>query len=104
MAGNTHSVEDVIEAIRTGTMQTIFNENGVIITQILDYPRKRVMDVFMCVGELDAIKALEGELIAHAKKNKAHFGRAFVRPGLVEHWTKMGWRKGATVMTYGLEN
>lgn len=100
----THSVADVRRMLENGTMQAVFNEDACIITQIVDYPQKRVMDVFMCVGDnLLAVKALKDDLMALAKKHQVQLGRAFVRGGLVRPWMAMGWEKRGVVMFFDME-
>lgn len=100
----THSVADIRKCLENGTMQAVFNDDACIITQIVDYPQKRVMDVFMCVGDnLNAVKALKGDLMDLAKKHEVALGRAFVRGGLVRPWMAMGWEKRGVVMFFDME-
>lgn len=103
-AGHTHLVEDVIDALQTGRMQALYNDGGMIITEITNFPNKRVCDVFLCVGELASIVALKPQLIEFGKHHAVELGRAHVRPGLVEPWKALGWKEAGTVMLYEMEN
>lgn len=98
--GDTHSVQDVVDALQDGRMQAIYNDDGLIVVQIINYPQKRVMDIFMCVGDLRAISDLKPQLVDYARDMGVDFGRAFVRPGLVDPLLKLGWKKGGTVMFF----
>jgi hypothetical protein len=103
-AKKTHSVEDVKRLLANGMMQAVFSDSACIITQIVDFPQKRVLDVFMCVGDdLMAVKALKPQLMALAKEHKVDMGRAFVRGGLVRPWMAMGWEKRGVVMFFDME-
>ena len=101
-AGETHSLDDVVQALHRGHMQVLYNEDAAIVTQITQAPRKRVLDVFMALGELGAVAALSPDLIERARSAGAEFGRAYVRPGLVDPLKAMGWTSRGEVMFYKL--
>jgi hypothetical protein len=104
-AKETHSVDDIKRMVADGIMQAVFNESACIITQIVDYPQKRVLDVFMCVGDdLMSVKALKPQLEALAKQHRVDLGRAFVRGGLVRPWMAMGWEKRGVVMFFDMDS
>ena len=54
-SGGTHEVEDVLEGIRSGRMQLWPAKRGCAVTEIIEFPRKRVLHVFLAAGEMDQI-------------------------------------------------
>lgn len=54
-SGGTHLFEDVERAINDGIMQLWPSENSAAVTEIVQYARKRVLNVFLASGDLDEI-------------------------------------------------
>lgn len=53
--GGTHTFEDVRDGILSGRMQLWPSPRGCAVTEIVQYPRKRVIHCFLAGGELDQI-------------------------------------------------
>jgi len=102
--GLTHSIEDIVIALKAGRMQAFLNDGALAITQIAEFPQKRVLEVLWCAGVLDNVIELKSKLIEFAKEHKCTMGRAYVRPGLVEPLEQAGWRKAQTVMFFDVES
>jgi hypothetical protein len=54
-SGGTHTFEDVQELVATGKAQLWPAERGVAVTEIIVYPRKRVLHIFLAAGEMDQL-------------------------------------------------
>lgn len=54
-SGGTHSVGDVIEGIADGRMQLWPAPRGCAVTEIVVYPRRKVLHIFLAGGELDQL-------------------------------------------------
>ena len=54
-SGGTHTFDDVVEMVIAGKAQIWPAPRGVAITEIIEYPRKRVLHVFLAAGELDQL-------------------------------------------------
>lgn len=54
-SGGTHIFEDVAESILSGHMQLWSAERGCAVTEIIVYPRKKILHVFLAGGEMDQI-------------------------------------------------
>jgi hypothetical protein len=102
--GKTHSIRDIVEALKAGQMQAFLNDGAIAITQVVDFPQKRVLEVLWCAGVLDEVMNLKPKLVEFAKEQNCKMGRAYVRPGLVVPMEQAGWRKAQTVMFFDLEN
>ena len=66
-SGGTHDFIDVAEGIYKGTMQLWPTPRGCIVTEIVVYPRKKVLNVFLGGGELGQILEMHEDVIAWAK-------------------------------------
>lgn len=53
--GGTHDFEDVREGVATGKMQLWPNGNSCAITEVIRYPKKRVLHVFLAGGKMSGI-------------------------------------------------
>ena len=54
-SGGTHTYEDVFDSILSGRMQLWPAERGCAVTEIVVYPKKKVLHVFLAGGEMDQI-------------------------------------------------
>lgn len=54
-ADGTHNLEDIRVAVASGQMQLWPHDRGCAVTEIVLYPQKKVLHVFLAGGELDAI-------------------------------------------------
>lgn len=69
-SGGTHIFEDIAEGIIKGDMQLWPAARGCIVTEIVVYPRKKVLNVFLGGGELDQLMDMHSDVIEWAK----HYG------------------------------
>jgi len=51
-AGGTHEWSDIVDSVSTGRMQLWPAEKSGAITEILCYPRKKVLHVFLAGGDM----------------------------------------------------
>jgi hypothetical protein len=65
-----HEMQDIADAIADGSMQLWPTPKGAMVTQVQDYPRKRVLHVWWAGGELNAIL----ELIPHIENFAKEIG------------------------------
>jgi len=83
-SGGTHSLSDVIEGITSGKMQLWPAPKGCIVTEIVVYPRKKMLNVFLGGGELDQLLDMHKDVIAWSK---AQGCKAITITG------RFGWKK-----------
>lgn len=77
-SGDLYGFEDILDLIREGKMQSFALNDSWAVTQICEFPRKRVLDIVFVVGDLDDLEVLESDLIGFAR----------------EHGIPMGWANG----------
>ena len=87
----THEFEDVCQSVAAGRMQLWPAERGCIVTEIVVYPRKKVLNVFLAGGELDQIldmyEAVKSWALSHACETATMTGRfGWKKPLLAEGW------------------
>tara|TARA_R110001632_G_scaffold192276_1_gene313070 strand:- start:317 stop:700 length:384 start_codon:yes stop_codon:yes gene_type:complete len=54
-SGGTHSFDDIAAGIASGHMQLWPTEKACAVTEIVVYPQKKVLHVFLAAGDLDQI-------------------------------------------------
>ena len=57
-AGGTHTIEDVVAEIAAGNMQLWPGQDSVIVTEIVRYPRKTVLNFFLAGGKLEELEPM----------------------------------------------
>lgn len=100
LAADTHSLEDVIEALQRGEMQSFHNDRAIVITEVAQSPRRKFIHVFLTAGELDGVLELFPQIEEWGKAHGAEFARASVRLGYEPFLKARGWKKTMVVMEY----
>lgn len=65
--GGTHEFEDVVAMIKSGKAQLWQGPKGCAVTEIIVYPRKRVLHCFLAGGEMEQITDMIDSAIAWGK-------------------------------------
>jgi len=91
-SGGTHSFDDVVEALASGKMQLWPAPKGCIVTEIVVYPRKKVLNVFLGAGELDQLMDMHKDVIAWSKAQGCVAVTITGRHGWKKPLTKHGWK------------
>src|SRR6056297_2714470 len=66
-SGGTHDWYDIVFGVLQGKFQFWPKANGALVTEIITYPRKRVLNVFLRGGDLTELADMHGEVIEWAK-------------------------------------
>ena len=87
-----HEMQDIADAIADGRMQLWSGTNGAMVTEVQDYPRKRVLHVWWAGGRLETIL----QLIPHIEQFAKDIGCGKItctgRKGwerIFKHWSKI---------------
>lgn len=91
-AGDVHTLDDLIEAINGGKMQSFVFQDSWMITQIIDFPRKRVCEIVYMMGHMEDFWTLERKVTAFAEEHNCDFIRSFSRIGFTEAMKAAGAR------------
>lgn len=90
--GGLYTVHDILARIAAGDMQSFAHGNSWVITSVVDYPRRRVLDVLVAVGDIDDILFLHDVVVDYASKVNASLIRAYGRPGWDQFVKQHKWR------------
>lgn len=74
LAGNTHTIDDINQAIARGSMQCFVTGDSFVITEIIKAPQKTYLNVFLAVGDLSVT-----QLIPDIEKFAEQSGCAFIQ-------------------------
>ena len=86
--GNTHEFKDIVDGIISGNMQLWLGANGCAITEIVVYPNKKVLHVFLAGGD----KGLGIKQITDMHDDAIEFGKQQGCVGMTVTGRK-GWKK-----------
>jgi hypothetical protein len=100
IAGNTHDVSDVVDAIKAGRMQAFSGPDAFVVTETVSAPRKRYLNVFLAVGDLDEVMFLQPQLEAFGKEHGCEFIIMHGRKGWSRVLPNFGWQEAG--VTYAL--
>jgi len=92
-SGGTHDFIDIAEGIYKGTLQLWPSPKGCIVTEIVVYPRKRMLNVFLGGGELDQILDMHQDVIQWAKAQGCTALTMTGRAGWKKPLAKHGWNQ-----------
>jgi hypothetical protein len=100
-AGDLYSLEDIIVRLADGRMQQFVQGESWLVTQVVDYPRARVLEFFLVVGSGPDLVYLEDQAVYYAISIGATQIRAFGRPGWAKAYlpNRPEWRRTADVFT-----
>lgn len=55
---NTYNIEDVADCISNGSMQLWPTSNSAVVTQVQNFPRMKVLHIFLAGGNLEELETL----------------------------------------------
>jgi len=58
-SGGFYTFDDIMDALRTGKMQSFAEGDTLLITQVHDFPRKRVLELAYLFGDAEGYATLE---------------------------------------------
>ena len=102
-SGGTHDFIDVAEGIYKGTMQLWPTPKGCIVTEIVVYPRKRMLNVFLGGGELEQILDMHKDVIQWAKAPGCTALTMTGRGGWKKTLANHGWKQLHSSYVKGFE-
>jgi hypothetical protein len=94
VAGNTHSLTDILQDISVGQMQSFAQHDSWAVTRLIMCPLKRVVEVFCVVGDDADMPELEDQIRHFAKLESATMIRAMGREGWARRAPERGWKVG----------
>lgn len=100
--GGTHLFEDVVEAVRDGRMQAWVNGDSIAITEIIAYPRKRVLHAFLAGGSMRGVLDMIDSAAAWGRAQGCTAFTIAGRKGWLRVLGRRGWTGTLHLMEFGL--
>lgn len=93
IGGNTHTRQDIAEGIAKGRFQYFGDDECCVVTEIVEYPQKRALHLFLAAGNLN--KLLEEYLPVvkqFAKENGCTSITSVSRKGFLKRFPAYGFK------------
>lgn len=97
-SGGTHTFEDVYDRILDGKLQLWPAERGCAVTEIVVYPKKKVLHVFLAGGEMGQIIDMIDSAVAWSKTQGCTSMTIAGRHGWKRVLEKHGYKAVMTVL------
>lgn len=97
-SGGTHTFDDIVDGLRSARMQLWPAPRGCAVTEIVVYPRKQVLHVFLVGGELDQIMSDIDTLAAWGKAQGCESMTMAGRAGWARVLRPVGWEQRMIIM------
>lgn len=91
-AGDYHTWDDVVDKLEIGHAQIFDGDDGCIITEIIQLPRKRYLNCWLLGGRLPEVLDLVPAMERHALANDCTELMAFGRRGWDRVLPQRGWK------------
>tara|TARA_B100000900_G_C20095469_1_gene519810 strand:+ start:139 stop:519 length:381 start_codon:yes stop_codon:yes gene_type:complete len=97
-SGDTHDYADIVAGVKNMTMFFWPAEKSCLVTEIVQYPKKRALHVFLAAGDLSEIKGMEPSLQEFAKNLKCDAISLTGRNGWKRTLNNMGYKPAHITM------
>ncbi len=100
--GNTHDFVDIVDGVMSGHMQLWMGKNGCAVTEIVVYPNKKVLHVFLAGGNkgygIKQITDMHDDAMAWGKQQGCEGMTVAGRKGWKKVLQKKGWSEQFTTL------
>ena len=103
LMGGLFTVNDILERIAEGKMQSFVEGNSWAVTEIQAFPRRRVLTIVAALGDLEDLRILHDRVLQFAEAENCTLVRAFGRLGWMPDAHERGWRVVANNLVYHRE-
>jgi hypothetical protein len=97
-SGGTHAFDDVARGVASAKMQLWPASNSCAITEIICYPQKKVLHVFLAAGDKQELIGMIDSAAAWGKTQGCEGMTMSGRHGWLKVLGKEGWKPVMTVM------
>ena len=95
--GDTHDFKDIVDGVMSGHMQLWSGERGCAVTEILVYPNKKILHVFLAGGAkghgIDQITDMHDSAVEFAKRENCQGMTVSGRAGWKKILASRGWKQ-----------
>jgi hypothetical protein len=98
VGGNTHTPDDIALAVGEGRMQSWVNGDSLVVTEVMQFPRKNALNVVLAVGNLEEVLATIPDFEAFAREHGCSLMRMEGRKGWARVLPAYGWAQDNKVI------
>ena len=98
VAGHTHTPQDVAHAVSEGRMQAWVNGESLVVTEVLEFPRAKALNVFLAVGDLNEVMSMQPSIEEYGRQNGCVAMRMEGRRGWSRVLPQYGWKQDTKVI------
>ena len=91
-SGNTHNFQDIVSGVKTGTMQLWPARHSCLVTEIVIYPRKKLLNIFLAGGKLKELMSMQADVEKWAIREGCDGGMISGRRGWERPLKNLGWK------------
>ncbi len=91
--GNTHDFVDIVDGIISGHMQLWPGKEGCAVSEIVVYPNRKVLHVFLAAGKLEQITNMHEDAIKWGKMQGCDSMTLSGRAGWKKVLEDKGWKQ-----------
>lgn len=93
LGGHTHTREDIAEGIKSGRFQYWGDDECCVVTEIIQYPQKRELNLFLAAGNLDRLlETYLPKVKEFARENGCYALVSVSRKGFLKRYPKYGFK------------
>ena len=100
--GDTHDFKDIVDGVLSGHMQLWFGAKGCAVTEIIVYPNKKVLHVFLAGGDqghgIEQITDMHDDAVEWGKAQGCDGMTIAGRKGWQRVLESKGWRQQFTTL------
>lgn len=95
----THDLNDMLKRILAGDAQVWVKDEAFIVTEVVDFPQKKVLRFWLATGELEDCLALARRIETWGKKQGCELAMLYGRRGWTKPLRAEGWTEKIAVLT-----
>ena len=103
-SGNTHHFEDIVAGVKSGTMQLWPAPHSCLVTELVIYPRKKLLNIFLAGGELKELMSMQPDVQKWAIREGCDGGMISGRRGWDRPLKNLGWKFQHVYYTKEIKN
>ena len=92
VAGNTHTADDIMDAVSEGRMQAWVQGDSLVVSEIMTFPRGSAVNIVLAVGLLDDVMSLQPAIEAFGREHGCKVMRMEGRKGWARVLPAHGWK------------
>jgi hypothetical protein len=103
--GDTHTIADVLQGTEAGAFQLWPRAHSVVITQLQDFPQKRLLCIFLAAGIMDELQDVLPDVLAFGRAQGCAGAYLNGRLGWMRSFLRdQGWTVQSVTMVKNLTN